>query len=389
MSGKNHYKIMICVILLIQGLLAGAQKNIEKNFTAGDYDAIKYIRYINLFLPKYLEQKNWTGLNNYMQNWKNSQVPSDELIFCISTLAAIEQQNFSSIAMPCDFLYFLDDYAREMKNIRTQPGKFRYYINLREHIYYNASTECTKLLNITRSWANRLLSSGKLNASETFLCQVFSGQTEHPGSEFYTLRKLMPELYAFQHQLDTYQINRLKSLRDRRAGTLSLIFGTWMPTGYLGALGIHPTLGYAFGIRKKRNEYDLVGIGRLVNSTAQNYSILRNDTVYTRNYFGGGYVGFEFTRYLVHTIKCDFGPTFGVGYDEFDIASDTDVKLTSLSPTEIYTLNLNTGLRFKYFYHKALFAGLVLKYNFIHYENKGGTDLRGNTFTIDISCGIF
>jgi hypothetical protein len=389
MSGKNHYKIMICVILLIQGLLARAQKNIEKNFTAGDYEVLKYIRNINLFLPQFLEQKKWMELNNYMQNWKNSEAPSDELIFCISTLAAIEQQNFSSIAMPCDFLYFLDDYAREMKNIRTEPDKFRYYINLREHIYYNASTECTKLLNITRSWANRLLSSGKLNASETFLCQVFSGQTEHPGSEFYTLRKLMPELDAFQHQLDTYQVNRLKSLRDRRAGTLSLIFGTWMPTGYLGALGIHPTLGYAFGIRKKRNEYDLVGIGRLVNSTAQNYSILRNDTVYTRNYFGGGYVGFEFTRYLVHTIKCDFGPTFGVGYDEFDIASDTDVKLTSLSPTEIYTLNLNTGLRFKYFYHKALFAGLVLKYNFIHYENKGGTDLRGNAFTIDISCGIF
>jgi hypothetical protein len=389
MSGKNHYKIIICVILLIQGLLAGAQKNIGKNFTAGDYEALKYIRSINLFLPQFLEQKKWTELNNYMQNWKNSEAPSDELIFCISTLAAIEQQKFSSIAMPCDFLYFLDDYAREMKNIRTEPAKFRYYINVSEHIYYNASPECMRLLNITRSWANRLLSSGKLNASETFLCLVFSGQTEHPGSEFYTLRKLMPELDAFQHQLDTYQINRLKSLRDRPAGTCSLIFGTWMPTGYLGALGIHPTIGYVFGIRKKRNEYDLVGIGRLVNSTAQNYSILRNDTVYTRNYFGGGYVGFEFTRYLVHTIKCDFGPTFGVGYDEFDIASDTDVKLTSLSPTEIYTLNLNTGLRFKYFYHKALFAGLVLKYNFIHFENKGGTDLKGNAFTIDISYGIF
>jgi len=380
---------MICVILQIQCLLAGAQKNIEKSLPAADYEALKYIRYINQLLPQFIEQKKWIELNNYMQNWKNSEAPSDELIFCISTLAAIEQQNFSSIAMPCDFLYFLDDYAREMKNIRTEPAKFRYYINLSEHIYYNASTECMKLLNITRSWANRLLSSGKLNASETFLCMVFSGQTEHPSSEFYTLGKLMPELYAFQHQLDTYQINRLKSLRDRHAGTFSLTFGTWMPAGYLGALGIHPTFGYAFGIRKKRNEYDLVGIGRLVNSTAQNYSILRNDTVYTRNYFGGGYVGLEFTRYLVHTIKCDFGPTFGVGYDEFDIASETDVKYTSLSPTEIFTLNLNTGLRLKYFFHKALFAGLVLKYNFIHFENKGGTNLKGNAFTIDISYGIF
>jgi hypothetical protein len=116
---------------------------------------------------------------------------------------------------------------------------------------------------------------------------------------------------------------------------------------------------------------------------------MRNDTLYTRNYFGGGYLGFEFTRYLVHTIKCDFGPTFGVGYDEFDIASETDVKYTSLSPAEIFTLNLNTGLRFKYFFHKALNAGLVLKYNFIHFENKGGTNLRGNAFSIDISYGIF
>jgi hypothetical protein len=199
----------------------------------------------------------------------------------------------------------------------------------------------------------------------------------------------MPELDAFQQQLDSYRVNRLKFIRDRRSGSFSLTIGTWMPTGYLGTLGIHPTVGYAFGIRKKRNEYDFVGIGRLVNSTAQNYSILRNDTVYTRNYFGGGYIGVEFTRYLVHTIKCDFGPTIGVGYDEFDIASETDTKYNSLTPAEIMTLNLNTGLRFKYFYHKALFAGLVLKYNFIHFENKGGTNLRGNAFTIDISYGVF
>jgi len=389
MSGKNHFKIIICVILQIQCLLAGAQKNIEKSFPAADYEALKYIRHINLSLPEFIEQKKWTELNNYIQNWKNSEAPSDELIFCISTLAAIEQQKFSSIAMPCDFLYFLDDYAREMKNIMTEPVKFRYYINVSEHIYYNASPECTKLLNITRSWANRLLSSGNLNVSETFLCLVFSGQTEHPRSEFYTLRKLMPELDAFQHQLDMYQVNRLKSLRDRHAGTFSLTIGTWMPTGYLATVGIHPTAGYLFGYRKKRNEIDFVITGRFVNSTAQNYSILRNDTVYTRSYFGGGYLGVEFTRYFVHTIKFDFGPTFGVGYDEFDIASENDVKYTSLSPAEMMTLNLNTGLRFKYFFHKALFAGLVLKYNFIHFENKGGTDLRGNAFSIDISYGIF
>ena len=389
MSGKNHYKIIIVAILQIQGLMAGAQKNIEKSFSAADYETLKYIRCINLLAPQFIEQKKWTELNNYMQNWKNSAAPSDELIFCISTLAAIKQHKFSFITMPCDFLYFLDDYAREIKNIKTQPDKFRYYIFLRANIYYDASSECAKLLNITRSWANLLLSGGNLNASETFLCLVFSGQIEHPRSEFYTYRKSMPELDAFQQQLDSYRVNRLKFIRDRRSGSFSLTIGTWMPTGYLGTLGIHPTVGYAFGIRKKRNEYDFVGIGRLVNSTAQNYSILRNDTVYTRNYFGGGYVGLEYTRYLVHTIKCDFGPTFGVGYDEFDIASETDTKYNSLTPAEIMTLNLNTGLRFKYFYHKALFAGLVLKYNFIHFENKGGTNLRGNAFTIDISYGVF
>lgn len=389
MSDKNHYKIIICVILLIQVLLVSAQRNIEKNFNAGDYKTLKYIRYINLFLPQFLEQKKWSELDNYMQNWKNSEAPSDELIFCILTLAAIEQQKFSFITLPCDFIYFLDDYAREIKNIKTQPAKFRYYINLKDNIYYNASPECTELLNITCSWANRLLSSDKLNASETFLCLVFSGQTEHPRSEFYTLGKSIPELDAFQNQLDTYRVNQLKSIRDHPVGTFSLTIGTWMPTRYLGTLGSHPTLGYSFGYRKKRNEIDFVGIGRFVNSTAKNYSILRNDTVYTRSYFGGGYLGLEFTRYFVHTIKCDFGPTFGVGYDEFDIASETDVKLISLSPAEIITLNLNAGLRFKYFFYKALFAGLVLKYNFIHYENKGGTDLRGNAFSIDISYGIF
>jgi hypothetical protein len=89
MTGKYHYKIIICVILQIQGMLAGAQKNMEKKFSVTDYEAIKYIRYINPLLPEFIEQKKWTELYNYIQNWKNSEVPSDELIFCISTLAAI------------------------------------------------------------------------------------------------------------------------------------------------------------------------------------------------------------------------------------------------------------------------------------------------------------
>ncbi len=382
-------KIIISVILLIQYLLTGAQKNIEKSLSPDACEALKYMRSIHLLLPEYIEQQKWTELNNYMQNWKNSEAPSDELIFCISTLTAIQQRKFTFITLPCDFLYFLDDYAREMKNINSQPDKFRYYINLRRNVYYDASSECVKLLNITRSWANLLLSGGNLNASETFLCLVFSGLMEHPRSEFYKHRKSMPELDAFQQQLDVYQFNGLKYMRNHRAVSSSFTIGSWMPTGFLGTVGIHPTIGYSLGYRKKRNEYDFVVTGRLVNSTAQNYSVLRNDTFYTRNYFGGGYMGVEYTRYFVHTIKCDFGPTFGVGYDEFDIASETDVKYASLSPAEIFTLNLNTGLRLKYFFHKALFAGVVLKYNFIHFDNKGGTDLRGNAFSIDISYGIF
>jgi hypothetical protein len=382
-------KIMICIILQLPILLAGAQKTMEKKPSASDYDALEYIRCINPRLPEFKEQKKWNELNNYMQNWKNSEAPSDELIFCISTLSAIEQHKIWFLTLPCNFLYLLNDYAREIKNIKTQQNKFKYYIHLGGNMYYDASPECTKLLDFTCAWANCVLSGDKLNASETFLCLVFSGQIENPEDAFHKLRKTMPELDAFQQQLDTYELNRLKYLRNRGAGTFSLMIGTWMPTGNLRTLGTHASASYLLGYRKMKNEYDLVATARLGTTTAQNYSILRSDTVYSRNYYGGGYIGAEYTRYFVHTEKFDFGPTIGFGYDEFDIATDTDATQTSLSPTQIFTLNLNTGLRFKYFFHKAWFVGLVLKYNSLNYENKGGTDLRGNACSIDISYGIF
>jgi hypothetical protein len=338
-----------------------------------------------------LDKRQFRTMKNFLDNWRESQYPSLELIFSAEALMAIETGGFSSYLLPCDCLYFLSDYARELKNLNTQGGKFRYYLKLAPPYTYDATIEARSFILFLQTWAQDLLQRPGLTEDERFICRTLTDDIPDPQAEARRSPAACPRIAYTRQLMTNYDNTIVSNQRNSRSATAAVLLGWWAPRGNLaGVLGPHPSVGIQLGGRSKLHEFDVTWTFRFGNPTPKAYTFVREDTAYTSRYYDGGYIGFEYTRYFVHERYLDVGLTGGLGYDYFDVANGlgNDPALAHLEPFNIGSLNLNYGLRIKYFFKNTSFIGLTVKYNTIYYQNTGGTNLDGNAFTVDLSYGI-
>ena len=390
-----HY-FRLCITFVSLAILSAGQHSYGQysSARAGRVDYYRQVRFIHeapALLPVLLKDGKTDQVRQFIENWKRSGIPSDELIFSISTLLDIENGNFSMLKLPCDAFYFLEDYAKELKQIDEQNAGFRYYVQITASYSYDATPEAKKILAFTRSWALRLLAVHPLNSTEWFLCRVFSGDIRHPRSACKDDKINYAELNGFQGRVESYNENYFAS-RRRTTGALTfgVVMGTWLPTGNLKILGVHPSVGLLLGGRDKKNEYDLVWAFRFLSPTPHPYTVLRNDTLSTGSYYDGGYFGFDYTRYIIQKDRFEMGITSAIGYDYFSIADGwgNDNTRVGMTPLNVGSPDFSNGFRLKYFFHHRSVMGLAAKYHLINYCNSGGTDLGGRAFTVDLYYGF-
>ena len=350
---------------------------------------ISFIVHAPVLLPELYKEQRYETMQNFLTNWKNADYPSRELIFAAEALLAIETGKFSVYWLPCDCLYYLADYARELRVAARQDGKFRYYLNLTYPYSYDATENARSILLFIRSWARGLLARPGLDNDELYICRTLAGEISDPGTVLRSDPAAAPRIVAEEKYLSVYNDAVFTSRRNGARGTAAVTLGWWFPTGHLQqVLGSHPAVGIQLGARNKWNEYDISWSIRFGYPTPQTYTFLRHDTAYATNYYDGGYVGFEYTRYVLHRKRVDFGLTSGIGYDYFDVADGWSNHIDNPGlPLNVGSFDFNNGIRLKYFLRRKAYIGLTAKYHFIHYNNAGGTNLDGNAFTLDLSFG--
>lgn len=353
-------------------------------------EEIRYIREAPQLLPRLAQEGAWTQMRNYLAHWSISEYADPELIFCFTTLLDIETQSFSAWNLPPNYTLLTEKYATEMKKV--SGANFHYYIKLKDQTFYDATPDARALLLWAQSWAGALSGRPGLSGTELFFCQVFAGKVTDPRSALARSPAKFSDLYALDERIDSERVNCQTTQRDGSLWTVAVLAGVWIPTGNLSALGNHPSIGLSIGKRNKWNEYDVVWAFRFVHPTPQTYTFVRNDTLYNSNYYDGGYIGFDYTRYLVHVRHWDVGLLGAFGYDYFSVASgfSNSGEGAHWGSLNQGSMDVNFGLHLKYLFgRKANNAlGLVLKYHCINYENNGGTDLGGNALTLDISYGL-
>ncbi len=376
---------LIPACLSLSCLNVFAQKNNPTALPRGFKEKTTYIVHAPVVLPELLQQHKYEAMKNFFANWATSSIPDESLIFGGKALLAMETGKFSSLQLPCDCLYYLSDYSKALTDI--QEGHFKYHMVLSERYTYDGTEDARKTFLFLRWWARTTLNSSRLDSTALFICRVLAGEINDPTTVLKKDPSSCPRISQLQSQLDVYNQKNFMARRDGRRGTASIVVGGWFPTGHLQVLGPHPSVAVQLGWRDKRNEYDITWGFRFLHPTPQQYTFVRNDTIYSSRYYDGGYVGFEYTRYFVHKKYIDLGYTGGIGWDYFSVADGITGEHHDFGTLNVNSFNFNYGLRIKYFLPRGTFIGLTAKYNVLAYSNKGGTDLTGNAFTLDLSFG--
>jgi hypothetical protein len=377
---------LIPALLLSPFLHAAAQKNVSSALRSRQ---ITFIVHAPVLLPELYKRQQYEAMHNFLANWKNADYPSRELIFAAEALLAIETGKFSAYWLPCDCLYYLEDYARELQLVTQQDPKFRYYLKLDHPYSYDATQQAKHILLFIRGWARELLARPGLDKDELYICRTLAGEVPDPGAVLRSDPRIAPRIVAGEKYLDIYNDAVFTTRRNGARGTAAVTVGWWFPTGHLRqVLGSHPAVGIQLGGRNKWNEYNITWNIRFGYPTPQTYTFIRKDTLYSTNYYDGGYVGFEYTRYIAHRKHFDLGLTSGIAYDYFDVADEwSNHPDNPGQPINVGSFDFNNGIRIKYFLKRKAYVGLTAKYHLIHYDNTGGTNLDGNAFTLDLSFG--
>ncbi len=391
----RHY-ILLKIVLSWAAITAShavfAQKKLSPVGRDNYYPSIKFIINAPATLPALHKAGKLNDMENYANNWGRSPAPSGELIIALKVLIAIERKNLSVRQLPGNFLQVLDDYAKLLKKSSGEKSSFKYYIHLSGTFYtYDATSDAVKCLRFIQAWAQELSGAKQADSTSSFLCRVFAGSISKPSSYFAANKYSYAEINSYETSLDAVQQNCFVAKRNGSSSTAHILAGVWVPNGNLAVLGPHPSVGLQFGRRNKMNEFDVTWNFRFLPPSRNTYTVVRHDTAYNRNYYDGGYIGFDYTRYVIHKASFEAGLIAGIGYDYFDAFNGLGGSSTynghNLIPYNIGSVDFNAGLNIKWFIHRRASIGIQAKYHCINYANPGGTDLGGNAVSIDLSFG--
>ena len=235
-------------------------------------------------------------------------------------------------------------------------------------------------LPLVKKWAIALKRTFPPDATQAFLCSVLSGEVKQVNSAIVRQRQQLPDLYQLVQEGNEYY-------RKQPNMIFGVQVGAWRATGNAAILGTHPTMGMLLGGSQGKNQLLFNMNFRFVNNE-KTFNVVRNGITYPTNYFFGGYIGLDYTRFLVQQYKHHFGLGIGAGYDGFDVFNESNEMREALKPVSINSFNANIGLKYHYYFNTNTSVSLLAKYNLVNYRNPGGTSLRGNTFSVDLAFNI-
>lgn len=347
------------------------------------------IYYNSILLIPRLYRENKTDTAEAVLSYWNRNCGMNEASVAFSILYAIKNGNFreeilnvyhdpgagSRTAAQEYYKKNIISYLTENYNFyekQNYPAKYPHY-------YFEAYVEYS---NFIRWMAGSLIDKPGLTQVEKFLVDYYSAPDPN-------------KLYKLYDSVYNGTVIQQAFKDDRKYGglTMGLTVGTWIPQGKLDVLGSHLYWGFNIGGCTNRLMYE-VALHLRAGSSANYYTVKKDDSIYNTNYYLSYYLGADFGYALTRSRVMELAVLGGIGFDGIDVVENTSSTSTS-NGASIYSLNLNAGLGYKIFLshrkningEKHSYLNLQAKYNFVGYNNRGGTDLTGNAITVGLTYG--
>jgi len=370
-------KLIISVFLLVSVTISFAQSKPDTIIGNGltDCEAIAY-NSTNLIIYFYAIQE-FDSIQVVLNEWQASCGISEPIIRTRILLAIIEN-NFSEDIYDSLMVDFVLNY---LKRIET-PFPDELYNN---YSYYFGYVPIRGEFDFfTQSLADTLLYLSFNNPMELFYSELYANVLAEPLKEF------QHDTIYSKTGLSIYYYQRVDKYRYKPDFNLNFSAGIWVPFENASLLGNHPVVGMQGGIRSQKMTYNFSMAFRFLESK-NDYAILKDGYVDTTNYFLGGYIGADIERSVFRIRKNEFSLLAGVGFDGFEslYTNTEDDNPDNDKGHPINSVNVNFGMGFRHYFPNKTYLALQGKYNFMNYGNQGGTNLAGNSLTVNLLYGRF
>lgn len=310
-------------------------------------------------------------LAQLMRFWK-AQCGYSSYYFAYLTLSAIHERRFSeNLYGNAPLIDLLDAFRVESS---PQP---RYVCVDCSPLYPTPANE--SYVHFIRDIAKTALDIDGLSPLERLLALYYSSPDEA------VLDELMKGQYGVRVGVGTRN-GRTPGAVQRRLSDYSIGLGVWVPNGNLSVLGPHPFLGLYAGSLGKRWEHGIAMNVRFLRS-ANRILVREEDSLFNSNYYFGLQLGYEAAYALYAKPSHRLEILGGAGVDIQQLLNEERFGYRDNYTNTAYSLNVNGGLGYRYFYSKFGYVGVQARYHAINFCNPRGTDLTGNAITIGLVWG--
>lgn len=328
-----------------------------------------------MYYQQYIEENKIDSAGLIINYWQNTCGKSEPIFRAKVLLSLIEKGCLDDSLQTDDAINNLILYS-----YRMDIEKYANYIEYDDNPSYFGYIPISKDYDsFTKQEAKILKNKFNSKSIEYAICEFYGGNTDSLSIRF---------------QADSLKNTKLgkeynKALRKYLNEPLFVVnfsSGAWIPTGMnMKNFGIHPDLGFLFGIQYKKMTYSIDWHTRFVN-TQDSYLARRykdSDPEKTKRFFCN-YLGFDVKRNLIEDKRVELKAVCGLGLDFLEVfSSDNDEEYNG---TLITSYNFNFGLGGIYKFN-GFNLGVEAKYNIVDYTLGHHVDFKGNYFSLSFIVG--
>ena len=358
-------KLLKFFVFLIISLPIYAQTDyVESLMTRRELSCDDIFNNVSRLIPEFYEKGCKDTLQAIMAYWEEKCGVSEVFMRC-KIIFSIDDGSFSENLYDNDILFLLRQYKFSIKSAGRYDYQYKNYHN-------NHLNEFTARLSKT------FLKTKELSPIEKFFLRIYANDFD-------------PTIFQM---LDTDGLDktRIKELylQEKKSGYFhnEWMLGVWLPQSYLHILGVHPYVGYRLGVKYPKLTVDLA-LGVKVGNSPNTYQVYKDDNIWSTNYFLGWNVGMDAGYELFRLWNNSIDLIGGIAWDGINTLNQEkdDGCKTEMMTKYLHSLNLNVGLGYRFHFKNWRYLGIDVKYNFVNFKNPYGTNLGGNTYTVNLVIG--